>query len=98
MVKNYFRIRQFSLINDYFCYVDLPDYYADDLFAKHGVKVVYGDEWARIGYKYRFIFCRVRKWNTHKFLAALGELPALMALDGHGDYEDFCKKNVTQSA
>lgn len=95
-VKNYFRIRRLSLINCYYCYVDLPDYYADNLFIKHRVTVDFGEEWAHPDEKYLFIFCRCRRWRRHSLVAALRELPYIMALNGHGDYDDFCNKYVAR--
>lgn len=93
-VKNYFKLRRFSLLFDYYCYADLPDYYADGLFIKHKVQIWYGDEWAHPDHRFRFIFCKCLKWKSNRFRAAMKELPNIMSYNGIREYDDFCERFV----
>ena len=34
-MKNYFTLEQFSLLYDYYAFIDVPEYYADQLFIQH---------------------------------------------------------------
>ena len=93
--KNYVKMKCFSLIYNYYMYVDVPDYLADQLFIKHRARMKFGEEWEHPEHGYRIIFCRCFKWQNRRFLNALYDLHDLMALSGHGDYEDFCKDLIT---
>ena len=42
---NYHKFQWFSLLHEQYAYIDVPDYYADPLFEKHGVDVEYCDEY-----------------------------------------------------
>lgn len=88
---HYHKLNSTSLFTNEFVYVDLPEYLADQLFIKHMVKVKFDkDQMRRPGDPYAVIFCKVRKKDTKRFLAALDELPDKMRLHGHEDYEKYC--------
>lgn len=90
---NYYKLNSASPFTNEFVYVDLPEYLADRLFIKHMVKVKFDkDQMRRPGDPYVVVFCKVRKKDTGKFLAALDELPEKMHLHGHKDYEEYCQK------
>ncbi len=86
----YIKLKQFSLLYSYFAYIDVPDYLADQLFVKHRVYVFYDNEYAHPEHGYRVILCHVARWRRRAFIAALNELPTLMAMAGKGDYMGFC--------
>lgn len=90
MTRNYIAFRQFSLLWAHFAFIDVPAYLADQLFIKHKVTVHFGEEAHRNDTEYVIIFCKVRKKDTDRFLAALEELPRKMLICGHLDYEEYC--------
>lgn len=93
-MKNYFTIEQFSLLYDRYAFVDGPEYYADQLFIKHKVTVKFGHEYRHPDEPYVIIFCKVRKRDRDRFLAALSELPNKMILCGYPQYDTFCKEFI----
>ena len=90
----YMKIRRYSLIFDDWAYFDVPDYYADNLFEKHKVAVAFGSEFRNPNSRYRVVCCSTLKLQRKRFVAAMRELPYMMALNGYGDYEDFCVAEV----
>ena len=94
MTKNYIMFRQFSLLWTHFAFIDVPAYLADQLFIKHKVTVHFGEELHHPEANYMIIFCKVRKKDTGRFLAALEELPSKMLICGHLDYEEYCNDIV----
>lgn len=89
-MRNFLRLKRFSLLFSYYAYVDSPDYLADDLFEKHRVHVLFGDEYGHYEYKYNVIFAKCPKYETRRFEAGMKDLADVMALGGHGDYEEVC--------
>ena len=94
-IKNYFKIRKWSLRYEYYAFVDTADYLADQLFIKKQVRVRFGKEMQHPLEKYKVIFCKVLKEDSERFLEALAELSNKMILCGHQDYEQFCDE-ITQ--
>lgn len=93
-MKNYFKLRRFSLFFDCYCYADVPEYYACGLFEKHKVLMWFGDEYEHNDYPFIFIFCKCLKWHSKRFKAAMDELPRIMAYNGVMGYEEFCEQFV----
>ncbi len=94
MQNHYIKLKDFSLLYSYYAYVDVPDYLADQLFAKHSVYVYFDKEFAHPEHGYRVITCHVHRLFRRRLEAALDELPNLMALTGRGDYLDFAQQLV----
>lgn len=87
--KLYWTISKFSfgsLFYDYFVFFDTKPYLADQLFIRHKVRVWFDREYAKDGSPYLAIFCRVRRKDVPKFLAALEDLKNSMMLCGHPHY------------
>ena len=84
----------FHLFFDEWLIFDVPDYYADNLFIKHKVPVIFWNEYAHNDWVYKAILCKSPKIYRKRFLDAMRELPYVMALNGHGDYEDFCEAQL----
>ena len=42
-MKNYFTLERFSLLYDHYAFIDVPDYYADQMFIQHKVTVRFGN-------------------------------------------------------
>lgn len=90
-MKNYIKIKRFSLFSYYYMYVDTTGYLADRLFIKHKVPVKFMKEYSKEDAKYAFIFCKITKKDNDNFLKALKELPDTMKLMGNTDYDTFCE-------
>lgn len=90
--KNCFQLREFSLLYDYYCIIDVKEYLADELFIRHKVHVKFQEEYSKEGTKYLCIFCKVKKKQNAEFLQALEELENKMLLLGYTDYPQFCDK------
>lgn len=86
----YLHLDRFSLLYRYYAIIDTTDYYADQLFIRHKVRVRFGDEYAHPDAPYLIIFCKVRKKDEGRFLDALQEMPNKMIICGHPDYPMFC--------
>lgn len=69
-------------------YFDTIPYLADELFIRHKVRVWVKKEWAKEGFPYHAIMCRVKKKDVPKFLAALEDLKKSMLICEHADYEE----------
>jgi len=90
MTRNYIAFRQFSLFWDHYALINVLAYLADQLFIRHKVTVHFGEEMGHRDSEYKIIFCKVRKKDSERFLAALEELPRKMLICGHLDYEEYC--------
>lgn len=89
---NYIPIEKISIRYKYFCFIDTKEYLADALFIKHKVRVWFQKEAHKPDTDYVFIFCKVKKSDTNRFLESLEELKKKMILSGYSDYEFFCKE------
>ena len=70
-MKNYLTLNRFSLLYDQYAFIDVPAYYADQLFIRHQVTVRFGKEYRHPDQPYVVIFCKVRKQDRNRFLSAL---------------------------
>ena len=95
-MNNYFTLERFSLRYDHYAFIDVPEYYADQLFIQHQVTVHFGKEFRHPEQLYVIIFCKVRKWDRDRFLAALSELNRKMILCGYPGYEEFCTSFIAK--
>lgn len=89
--KNYIHIKTFSLRYNHYCFMDTDDYLADGLFIKRNVRVWFGDEYRNDKKGYTWIFCKIHKKDTEKFMLALEDLKRKMLLFGHADYQECCE-------
>lgn len=95
-MKNYLTLERFSMLYDHYAFIDVPEYYADQLFIQHQVTVRFGKEFQHSDHPYVVIFCKVRKRDRDKFLSALSELNRKMILCGYPGYEEFCASFITK--
>lgn len=89
-MKNYLTLNRFSLLYDHYAFIDVPVYYADQLFIRHQVTVRFGKEYRHPDQPYVVVFCKVRKQDRNRFLSALSDLNRKMILCGYPGYQDFC--------
>lgn len=86
----YQKLSRFSLFYDYFAFLDVEPYAADQLLIQHQVTVHFVREYGKPGCPYRIILCKVRKRDATRFRAAMVELPDKLRLLGYSDYLDVC--------
>lgn len=87
----YQKLARFSLFYDYFAFLDVETYAADQLFIQHQVTVHFVREYWKPGCPYRIVLCKVRKRDADRFRAAMAELPDKLRLLGHIDYLEVCR-------
>lgn len=93
----YQKLARFSLFYDYFAFLDVESYAADQLFIQHQVTVHFVREYGKPGCPYRIVLCKVRKRDANRFRAAMAELPDKLRLLDYTDYLEVCRtlwKNV----
>lgn len=95
-MKNYLTLNRFSLLYDHYAFIDVPAYYADQIFIRHQVTVRIGKEYRHPDQPYVVIFCKVRKQDRNRFLSALSELNLKMILCGYPRYEEFCASFIAK--
>lgn len=89
-MKNYWRMKDFSIFSTIYAYVDHYSYQADQLFAQNKVRIKFKGEYAKEESPYRIVFCKVRKKDAERFEKALDTLKNKMLLLGYRDYPDTC--------
>lgn len=87
----YQKLARFSLFYDYFTFLDVEPYAADQLFIQRQVTVHFVREYGKPDCPYRIVLCKVRKRDADRFHAAMAELPDKLRLLGHTDYLDVCR-------
>jgi hypothetical protein len=91
-MKNYWRMKDFSIFSVPYAYVDHSSYLADSLFVQNKVRVKFKGECAKVESPYRIVFCKVRKKDAERFEEALGKLESKMLLFGYRDYTEICSE------
>ena len=91
-MKNYWRMRAFSIFSVPYAYVDHSSYQADGLLVQNKVRVKFKGEFAKAESPYCIILCKVRKKDTGRFEEALEKLKNKMLLLGYRDYPDVCSE------
>ena len=89
---NFIKLKKFSLLFNYFIFIDTEEYLSDQIFINNRVRVWFRDELKHPDSKYIVIFCKVRKKRaTMRFIKSMAKLEEAMAWAGNNDYSDFCK-------
>ena len=91
-MKNYWRMKDFSIFSVPYAYVDHSSYQADQLFVQNKVRMKFKGECAKAESPYRIVFCKVRKKDAERFEEALEKLKNKMLLLGYRDYPDICSE------
>jgi len=91
-MKNYWRMKEFSLFTVPYAYVDHSSYQADGLLAQNKVRMKFKGEFAKAESPYCIILCKVRRKDTGRFEEALEKLKNKMLLLGYRDYPDVCSE------
>lgn len=91
-MKNYWRMKDFSIFSVSYAYVDHSSYQADQLFVQNKVRMKFKGEYAKAESPYRIVFCKVIKKDADRFEEVLGKLKSKMLLLGYRDYPDFCNE------
>ena len=91
-MKNYWRMKDFSIFSVSYAYVDHNSYRADRLFVQNKVRMKFKEEFAKAESPYCIVFCKVRKKDAERFEEALEKLKNKMLLLEYRDYPDVCKE------
>ena len=91
-MKNYWRMKDFSIFSVPYAYVDHSSYQADRLFVQNKVRMKFKGEYAKAESPYCIVFCKVRKKDAERFEEALEKLKNKMLLLGCRDYPDICSE------
>lgn len=70
---NYIKLHS-GLFKANYAFFDVPEYYADNLFIQHKVKVDFLKEFQNGENPYIVIFCKIKKKDTKEFEKVMGEL------------------------
>ena len=87
----YQKLDRWSFFYDYFAFLDVGTYAADQLFIQRQVTVHFVREYGETGLSLSCILCKVRKRDADRFRAAMAELPDKLRLLGHTDYLEVCR-------
>ena len=90
LMKNFWKMGDFSLFANSYFYVDHNSYLADALFVQRKIAMKFKGEMVKEDSPYCIIFCKVLKRDVQKFEDALEKLKAKVLLLGYTDYVDVC--------
>lgn len=90
----YMHLERINPFYSYYAYFDVPEFFADQLFIQHQVRVRFSGEYQKKGKQYVIVLCRVRKKDEERFLEALGELPRKVLLLGYPNYLKDCSELI----
>lgn len=93
-MKNYLKIKRFSLFYYHYAFLDASEHMADQLFIQHKINVKFGPEMTRDDIPYRIIFCKIRKKDKEKFLKSLEKMYDKAILLGYLDYDKYSKELI----
>lgn len=92
----YMHLERINPFYSYYAYFDVPEFFADQLFIQHQVRVHFSGEYQKKRKQYVIVLCRVRKRDEDRFLEALSELPRKMLLLGYTNYLEDCSELIEQ--
>lgn len=90
---NYIKLHP-GLFKANYAFFDVSDYYADNLFIQHKVKVNFLKEFQNGENHYIVIFCKVKKRDAKELEEVIEELEKKMIICGYTDYPEFCDKSI----
>lgn len=88
-MRNYVKIEKKSLLFNYYAYIDTEDFFADSIFIQEKLRVFFGKTGRKQGSQYVVVMCKVWKWDTEKFIHAMGTIYNKLLLLGHGECVEF---------
>lgn len=88
---NYIQLKSKNPLACEFAYFDNEQLFADQIFIQKKIHVQFGAEFAKQEFKYRLIFCKIKKQDKDKFLEAMEDLEKKMLLCGYPDYKEYCQ-------
>ena len=91
-MNNYLKLHKFSFIFDYYCYIDVQNYRADNIFVRNNCRVLFWKEYRRKDTDYVVIICKVLKKDSDLFIKSMSELSRNMILLGYKNYSEFCEE------
>ena len=92
----YMHLQRINPFYSYYAYLDVTEFFADQLFIQHQVRVHFFGEYHKKGKPYVIVLCRVRKKDEERFLEVLRGLPRKMLLLGYPNYLEDCSELIEQ--
>ena len=92
-MTNYIKLKPGLLYQNY-VFFDVEQYYADNLFIRHKIKVTFLREYQKEDIPYLAIFCKVKKRDASEFEIVMKELADKMIICGFAEYEQFCENFI----
>jgi len=92
-MTNYIKLKP-SLLYQNYVFFDVEQYYADNLFIRHKIKVTFLREYQKEDIPYLAIFCKVKKRYASEFEIVMKELADKMIICGFAEYEQFCENFI----
>lgn len=89
-MKNFWKLKDFSLLSVPYVYIDHENYLADALFAREKITMWFKGEMVRDDSPYCIVFCKVWKRDAERFENTLRKLEDKMLLCGYTDYPEVC--------
>lgn len=90
-VRNWDHVPKFSLFNSYYTVMEF-NHRLSRFLRKNGMQFVAIDKEAIPNTPYRKVTCRIRKWQSKKFLEVMEAMKEYSIVEGYHDYADYCEQ------
>jgi hypothetical protein len=95
-MKNFWKMEESFGKHFSYAYIDLNNYFADEIFLEKNIEVKFLREMIRGDSPYRIVICKIKREDGEAFEEALKLLEDKMLLLGHSDYLAVCAELETQ--
>ena len=89
-MKNFWKMDESYEMKLSYAYIDLNNYFADEIFLEKNIEVKFIREMERADSLYRIVFCKVKREDAERLEEAFKILGDKMLLLGHADYLAVC--------
>lgn len=89
-MKNFWKMEESFGKHFSYAYIDLNNYFADEIFLEKNIEVKFLREMIRGDSPYRIVICKIKREDGEAFEEALKLLEDKMLLLGHSDYLAVC--------
>ena len=89
-MKNFWKMEESFGKHFSYAYIDLNNYFADEIFLEKNIEVKFLREMIRGASPYRIVICKIKREDGEAFEEALKLLEDKILLLGHSDYLAVC--------
>ena len=89
-MKNFWKMEESFGKHFSYAYIDLNNYFADEIFLEKNIEVKFLREMIRGDSPYRIVICKIKREDGEAFEEALKLLEDKILLLGHSDYLAVC--------